>query len=208
METKNLVPLLGGVLVLAAIGVWLWLFLPVDWQLKQQQEQPRQEQQQEQQQWQPPALADEPGQLITIHRKEIVFAWWGHCVGVTDGVTVRVLNPQNESVKIRLESIDTPELKGQPYGQDAKTALSDLIFNRRIQVLETGTDRYGRVLAFLVVDYKHVNLAMVHGGHAWHYKQYSNDPTLAAAEVKARENKRGLWALPDPVPPWEWRQQN
>jgi hypothetical protein len=39
-----------------------------------------------------------------------------------------------------------------------------------------------------------INLEMVRAGFAWHYKQYSKDRQLAAAEVAAREARRGLWA--------------
>jgi len=27
-------------------------------------------------------------------------------------------------------------------------------------------------------------------------------------EKEAREGKKGLWADPQPVPPWEWRKKN
>nr|WP_235661078.1 excalibur calcium-binding domain-containing protein [Candidatus Hamiltonella defensa] len=40
------------------------------------------------------------------------------------------------------------------------------------------------------------------------YRQYSRDPRLLAFETQAREEKKGLWALPESqrVPPWEWRK--
>jgi len=46
---------------------------------------------------------------------------------------------------------------------------------------------------------------MVREGWAWHYKRYSKSKELAEAEKKARKAKAGLWADPNPVPPWEWR---
>ena len=42
-------------------------------------------------------------------------------------------------------------------------------------------------------------------GWAWHYKQYSNDEKLADAESYAKKLRRGLWSDPNPIPPWEYR---
>jgi endonuclease YncB( thermonuclease family) len=43
-------------------------------------------------------------------------------------------------------------------------------------------------------------------GLAWHHKKYSSDPVLAEAEEQARRLKKGLWSMPNPVPPWEYRR--
>ncbi len=39
------------------------------------------------------------------------------------------------------------------------------------------------------------------------YRRYSNDQSLSDLEEEARVARRGLWADPEPVPPWEWRTQ-
>lgn len=44
--------------------------------------------------------------------------------------------------------------------------------------------------------------------YAWVYRKYSKNPDLLRLEAEAREAKRGLWFDADPIPPWEWRQQN
>ena len=51
---------------------------------------------------------------------------------------------------------------------------------------------------------------MVANGHAWMYRQYSSSPQIAQAESHAKENRLGLWSLPEAerVPPWEWRRGN
>jgi len=51
-----------------------------------------------------------------------------------------------------------------------------------------------------------INQEMVKRGMAWHFKKYSSDPLYAQLEIRARANKIGLWKLPHPVPPWEWRK--
>src|SRR4029077_10006737 len=35
----------------------------------------------------------------------------------------------------------------------------------------------------------------------------TSDPIIESLEGEAREPKKGLWADPHPVPPWEWRKQ-
>jgi hypothetical protein len=49
---------------------------------------------------------------------------------------------------------------------------------------------------------------MIQNGHAWHYKKYSSDTTLAAAEDKARAELKGLWSDQNIVTPWDWRSGN
>ena len=43
--------------------------------------------------------------------------------------------------------------------------------------------------------------------YAWWFRKYSKDETLARLEAEARQAKRGLWADPKPIPPWEWRKE-
>jgi endonuclease YncB( thermonuclease family) len=59
----------------------------------------------------------------------------------------------------------------------------------------------------LYVNKQDINLLSVRQGFAWQYKQYSSDKKYLVAEKLARKRKRGLWAVPDPLPPWEWRKK-
>ena len=55
----------------------------------------------------------------------------GRVTAVSDGDSITLLVPDGASykqVKVRLGEIDTPESNGQPYGERAKQALSDLAF--------------------------------------------------------------------------------
>lgn len=134
----------------------------------------------------------------------------GRVVGVTDGDTITVLDSSNRQHKIRFAGIDAPE-KNQPYGQRAKEHLSELVFNRQVNVETEKKDRYGRTVGKVLVGGRDTNLAMVVEGYAWHYKKYqaeqSPDDRLLydSAEREARAARRGLWADPDPIPPSEWR---
>ena len=52
-----------------------------------------------------------------------------------------------------------------------------------------------------------LNKELVRSGNAWWYSHYDrNDAELEALEAHAREARLGLWAAPNPLPPWEGRK--
>jgi len=70
-------------------------------------------------------------------------------IRILDGDTMEVLY-QNQPVKIRLANIDCPEKRGsQPFGNQAKQALSDLCFGQMITVEVEKYYRYKRLIATL-----------------------------------------------------------
>jgi micrococcal nuclease len=125
------------------------------------------------------------------------------CVGISDGDTITVLR-NNAQVKVRLEGIDCPELH-QDFGRRAKKLTSALVFGKMVSVNVLSLDRYGRSVSRVSVGGKDVSLELVKAGLAWHYKKYSHDPLLAKAEHDARVKKIGLWSMPNPVTPWDYR---
>ena len=126
-------------------------------------------------------------------------------VAVYDGDTITVRT--DETIKIRLDGIDAPELK-QPFGQASKQAMSGLVFGKTITVKPKSKDRYGRTLARLEADGIDVNLQMVATGHAHWYEQYAKaDMLLANAQAKAKAEKAGIWIDPNAIPPWEFRKR-
>lgn len=126
-------------------------------------------------------------------------------VGVHDGDTITCLDETNTQQKVRLAEIDAPEL-GQDYGKVARESLAELVFGKSVTVVEEGKDRYGRWIARVQVDGTDVNRRLVATGNAWHYADYSRDSALDTLQEQARLQRMGLWAQPDPVPPWEFRQ--
>jgi endonuclease YncB( thermonuclease family) len=134
----------------------------------------------------------------------------GHVVGVADGDTITVLDADKVQHKIRLAGIDAPEKK-QAFGNRSKESLSDLVFDKTVNVETEKRDRYGREIGKVLVNGQDVNLVQVERGMAWFYRQYQreqspNDRRLyEAAEDAARADKRGLWRDADPMPPWEFR---
>jgi endonuclease YncB( thermonuclease family) len=125
-------------------------------------------------------------------------------VGVHDGDTVTCLDEANQQQKIRLAEIDAPEVS-QDYGKVSREALAGMVFGKTIEVVDSGRDRYGRWIGHLYVDGLDVNRQMVATGNAWHYAAYSKDQSLAVLQSQAQAQRLGLWAQPDPTPPWEYR---
>jgi micrococcal nuclease len=129
----------------------------------------------------------------------------GLVVGVSDGDTLTLLTPEKQQVKVRLAEIDAPE-KSQPFGQRSKQSLSALCYDKQAQLRIVDMDRYGRAVARVICDGTDANASQVKAGMAHVYPKYAKDPALYTLQDEARTAKRGLWADPSPVPPWEFRK--
>jgi endonuclease YncB( thermonuclease family) len=123
---------------------------------------------------------------------------------VIDGDTIDVVRPSTPAkVRIRLDGIDSPE-SGEPYSQVARARTRVLAFDRQVIVNGKDVDRYGRLVARVIVSDagapKDLSVTLVAEGLACHYLQYSSDPVLASAEADARAAGRGFWAAGAPKP--------
>ncbi len=129
-------------------------------------------------------------------------------IGIADGNTFSCRTNAGERLRVRLAEIDAPELK-QPYGSQARQALSDHIFGKNVTLAVKGRDGLGRTLARVGVGNIDVNSEMVRAGAAWAYRARLDDRRLLDLEAVAREFRRGLWSLhkTEQQPPWEWRAQ-
>jgi micrococcal nuclease len=145
----------------------------------------------------------------------------GKVMKVSDGETV-VINPVKDRALFvcRLYGIDAPEkpkytrkgrLKklGQPYGEEATTALKKMIMGQTVQVTLTGAKTCKKEVCRIENDGMDVNLEMVRLGYAWAYRQHLQRPYdwyYIGAERDAREQRLGPWQDSIPTPPWEYRR--
>lgn len=129
----------------------------------------------------------------------------GRVVGISDGDTLTVLIDRQQ-MRVRLVEIDAPE-KGQAFGNRSKQSLSDMCFGRDAQIEERGRDRYGRALGRVYCDGIDANAEQIRQGMAWVYDKYVTEHSLYRLQDEAKAAKRGLWADPSHVPPWEWRRK-
>jgi endonuclease YncB( thermonuclease family) len=108
----------------------------------------------------------------------------------------------------RLYGIDAPEY-GQPHGKASRECLNFLEEERVRVHTVTASDDYGRAVVLVRAGEELVNARVVARGCAWVLGRYCNLPVCAdlrRLEDRAREAGLGLWAEPDPMPPWLWRR--
>jgi micrococcal nuclease len=132
----------------------------------------------------------------------------GKVIAVKDGDTIEVLL-NGKAQRIRLAHIDCPE-KNQPYGTKAKLFTSEKCFGQLVTLAHNRQyDRNKRLIAEVILSNGDtLNRELVKTGLAWHYKKYSADSTYSILEIKARLEKKGLWADREPVAPWLWRKSS
>jgi len=129
----------------------------------------------------------------------------GPCSDVSDGDTITVLNDRTP-VKVRLWGIDCPE-GGQAHGDEAKKYTTDRALNKIVRIVGVEKDKYGRLVADVYLpDGTLLSAEIVREGHGWWFRKYApDDDVLPKLESEARAAKRGLWADPNPMAPWDWR---
>ena len=137
--------------------------------------------------------------VLPTYAEELV----GRLVSVTDGDTLTVLVSKKQ-IKVRLTEIDAPERK-QPFGTRSRQSLADLCAGMDARVVEQGKDRYGRTLGRVNCAGVDANAEQVRRGMAWVFDRYVTDRSLFSLQDEAKTSRRGVWADPKPIAPWEWR---
>jgi endonuclease YncB( thermonuclease family) len=106
-------------------------------------------------------------------------------VSVTDGDTVKcafdLMNTGFWIFDVRLEGIDTPELRGKTpeeraHAQAAKKYLTELALNKIVRLTIKSKDKYGRLIGSFELDGKNIAERMIAGGFARKYDGGTRDP--------------------------------
>ena len=142
--------------------------------------------------------------LLITFQIAVAAGFSGEVVSISDGDTVSVMH-DGKAEKIRLNGIDCPESR-QAFGTKAKQFTSDLVFGKTVTIEVRDHDKYGRTVGEVILSSgQSLNRELVRAGLAWWYRQYSSDQSLGELESEAKAAKRGLWADPNPIPPWDFR---
>jgi endonuclease YncB( thermonuclease family) len=132
----------------------------------------------------------------------------GQVITVIDGDTITVLDAGKKRHRVRLAGIDAPEA-GQPFYVRSARSLAALCYRKPAALEAEGKDAGGLVVARIKCAGADANSEQVRRGMAWTSKAAAPiGSALYELEAYARLRKLGLWASPDPVPPWEWRTKH
>ncbi|HET6862098.1 MAG TPA: thermonuclease family protein [Pyrinomonadaceae bacterium] len=134
-------------------------------------------------------------------------AFLGKVIEVNEGDVITVSN-QNRPVRVRLLGVDAPELT-QPFGDVAKQHLSDLVMDKIVLVQSAGYTKNYALIARVLVGDRDICAQMIRDGAAWFDPK---SPVLTPADgeiytqsqIAARNERRGLWQVDNPVAPWDF----
>ena len=128
----------------------------------------------------------------------------GKVVDVVDGDSIKVqMDQDGKTYTIRYIGMDTPEVgsKSEYFGSEAAQKNIDLVYGKNASLIKdvSETDRYGRLLRYVIVDGIFVNYELVARGFA-NTASFPPDiaciPAFQGAEQKARTAALGLWNAP------------
>ncbi|MBY0233461.1 MAG: thermonuclease family protein [Burkholderiaceae bacterium] len=133
----------------------------------------------------------------------------GQIVSVSGGDVLKLVDAHGREYRLRLAFIDAPEA-GQPFGDEAQSALSAMVLGRQVTAQLHGQGADGVTLAEVVEPNGHlVNLELVQRGLAWHddfdRQLKSEHVKYQAAGAAAQQARQGIWALDRHEHPRDYR---
>ena len=124
-------------------------------------------------------------------------------VRVVDGDTIDVSRGGNDTDTVRLLGINTPETHHptkpvECFGPEAAAFTEEHLAGRSVQLEDDieGRDRYGRRLAYVVVDGERFNDELLRRGYARLLviePNHAHARTMLREELDAKRAGRGLW---------------
>lgn len=115
---------------------------------------------------------------------------------IVDGDTVVLHN----GTIVRYVGITSPETN-EPFEKEATEANKKLVEGKTVKLEYDNykADKFGRILAYLIIDGKNVSIEMTRLGMAsvviyQHKKPFIYQDQLLKAQEESKKNKRGVWS--------------
>ena len=127
-------------------------------------------------------------------------------IRVSDGDTIIAFG-HDIVIRVKLIGIDAPEMAyakripGQPYSEQARAYLAELILNKIVDIKGYGLDDSGRVFGVININGKNINLEMIKAGlaevsHGRLPRKFKVAP-YRNAEREAKIAGTGMWTQAD-----------
>jgi endonuclease YncB( thermonuclease family) len=133
-------------------------------------------------------------------------------IKVIDGETILTQAADGSSVRVKLLGV-APPVEGQPFHDEARQHLSDLILSKEVAVIYTRWDDDNEIIGTVLSSGNNINLQMVRDGVAWrahdadYYQSAEEKVLFVESEKAARNERRGLWSQGQPISPWAFLEQ-
>jgi len=138
----------------------------------------------------------------------VALSAWRHTGQFEEGTVTKVIDGDtiilDSGETIRYIGIDTPEVSVpitpiECFGLAATIRNKELVEGQRIKLVRDikDKDKYGRLLRYVYLDDKFVNLELIKGGYARVLTVYPNvsySRELEIAEQEAQNSQQGLWS--------------
>lgn len=133
----------------------------------------------------------------------------GRVMSVSSGDNFIMFATDGLQVPVQLYGVAAPE-RSQRHGLEAANFLNYLILQRDVIVKVYSSDELGRVMGVVTLDDKNINRSMIRQGYAWRHAKECRKASFCGewnrVQEEARKERRGVWSVKEPIPPWEWQQ--
>jgi len=129
--------------------------------------------------------------------------WEARVVHVFDGDTL-VVSRDGLAKIVSLYGIDCPEIT-QSFGLEAKGFTTGLVSGKKIKVIPVV--KKDNIKFMVYIRDKCINKELLEAGYAWYLNDDSSEKAWKRLEQNARSEKRGLWSIENPMPPWEFKDK-
>ncbi len=131
----------------------------------------------------------------------------GNVIAVLDGNTLQVTDHYNDTLTLKLDGFESPELN-QAFGEEAKSFTASKCLHQSANIVLLGKDRFGNDKAEVILeDDQNLGEALLHAGLAWYHVKGQADNNLTKIHHENKINKIGLWTQESPLEPWIYRRQ-